>query len=280
MSELNNKCYDDKTARPTFYKVAGFDPQQYLSTMKHDDGTEWLGLSAEIKKFWFRLVYPEGKIMTTILEHDATHVIINARVYANKTDKPEEFLSEGKAIRFYSDVDPNKAYERYYIDFAETIALGRALTNAGFDLPVGQMEAPPVPKDKPLQTASKAESKYAEVTAPPEQNPDAKPVAPPPDTIKSSAVQQLSKQQELPKEQLTQPASTPRNYEEALQTLTVEQAKNMVVSFGSNSGKKLGEIALTDAGSLDWIANKYKGGDFTIKAAARILLNAALKNAS
>lgn len=274
MSELNNKCYDDKTARPEFYKVEGFDPQQYLSTMKHDDGTEWLGLTAEIKKFWFRLVYPNGKIMTDMLEHDATHVIINARIYANKTDKPEEFLSEGKAIRFYSDADPNKAYERYYIDFAETIALGRALTNAGFDLPLYSL-LPDGSADKPEQPSAPA---YSALTSPPEQNPDAKPVIPP---SGASTVQQMPKQQEdsKSKEQVS-PAPKPQNYEEALKMLTVEQAKSMVVSFGSNTGKKLGEIALTDAGSLDWIANKYKGGDFTIKAAARILLNAALKNAS
>lgn len=83
-----------------------------------------------------------------------------------------------------------------------------------------------------------------------------------------------------PAAQQPTPAQQPRTLEEALQTLSVEQAKALTVTFGQNSGKTLGQIAIENPKDLDWPANKSKGSNFMLKAGAQILLNAALQKAS
>lgn len=285
MNGQNGITYNDADARPDFYKVKGFNPLDFLCQMTNDDGSAWLGLNTDIKKFWFRLVYPNGKIETNLVEHDEKHAIFNARIYADKTDSSENFLAEGKAIRYCNESDSSKAYEKYYIDYTETIALGRALTNAGFDLPwcnsmsggisfdpsTGEIISQAQGASNPSSpSGAAAQKQYSAVTAPPNQNSAAQPLP--------------NQQQSFPNSTLdSQAAPTfvePQNYEEALKVISVEYAQNLIVTFGSNKGKTLGQIAVIDPGSLNWIANKYKGNDFKVRAAAQILLNSALNKAS
>ena len=54
----------------------------------------------------------------------------------DRMDPPDSYLAEGKAERFApGDPASAKPYELYFADWAETVAIGRALTNAGFDVP-------------------------------------------------------------------------------------------------------------------------------------------------
>lgn len=136
MSEtMQNMAYDDMAARPGFY-VPGFDPRQFLRASTDEEGRQELTLDVKHRKHWFRLVHPNGKITTDIIAKDERHAVVNARVYADRADPIDQFLAEGKAERF-APADPMtaKPYELYFYDWAETVAIGRALANAGFDVP-------------------------------------------------------------------------------------------------------------------------------------------------
>ena len=130
-----NGMYNDAALRPNLYQ-SGFDPRQFLRLNTNEEGRREWSLDTAFKKLWFRTIYPNGRICTTVLEKDERHICINARVYADRMDPPDSYLAEGKAERFApGDPASAKPYELYFADWAETVAIGRALTNAGFDVP-------------------------------------------------------------------------------------------------------------------------------------------------
>lgn len=131
--DAEKKLYDDRAARPEFYSESwNFDPLQYLRSSKDEEGRVELSLDIKYRRHWFRLVFPQGKIMVHEKTITKEAAMFTVRVYADKSDDPAHFLSEGTAIRYFGN---EKAFERYYVDWAETMATGRALTSAGFDVP-------------------------------------------------------------------------------------------------------------------------------------------------
>lgn len=302
--------YDDAQARPEFY-AGGFDPRNFLRLNTDDEGRKEWTLDVKHKRQWFRVVFPNGRIDTTILEKDERHAYMNARVYADKSDPPEHFLAEGKAERFApSDLASAKPYELYFADWAETVAIGRALTNAGFDIPFfnitadGQLVNPLTGEivdgqpPQPQQTAQQAPTKqYSDLTAPPaaaatllQSQPAARKVGdtqPPPAQQPGTAavntpapVQQTLQASPAQVAVPVQPPAIiePRDEAEALQ-MPLEWAMNYRVTVGMFRGQKLRDVALQDSKKLEWYLNGYKGPDFKLRAAARILLDNAMAQA-
>lgn len=269
MNATMEAIYNDMTARPDFYDEQwGFDPLRYLRMSTDEEGRTELSLDVKYRKHWFRLKYPQGKISIKEKIITDTSATFTMRVFADKADPEECHLAEGTAIRFKGT---DKAFEQYYVDWAETIALGRALTNAGFDVPCCNIPGGMINPHTGELTEDQKESTvpphaYSESTAPPLEM-----VQPETATPKKPVAES--------QEQPTAAPVEPRNYEEALGTLTLEQAKAIPVTFGKNSGQSLGQIAVSNPKDLDWIANKYGGNDFRLKAGAKILLDAALKRA-
>lgn len=296
LKDAEHALYDDKAARPDFYNESwSFDPLQYLRRSTDEEGRVELSLDIKYRKHWFRLVYPQGQMRIHEKTISKEAAMFTVRVYADKNDDPENFLAEGTAIRYYGT---NKQYERYFVDWAETMATGRALTSAGFDVPwcnkptdngaVNLYTGETISYDEDAAPAPLSESKrqYSDVTAPPQEEP----------------IPELAGQQQFgtqtPAEQPATPATSqaapvpavnlpasppvePKDYTEALAMLSVEQAKSLVVNFnGKNKGKTLGQVAIESPGDIDWIANKYQGGNFKLKAGAKILTDAAIAQAS
>ena len=94
-----NGMYNDAALRPNLYQ-SGFDPRQFLRLNTNEEGRREWSLDTAFKKLWFRTIYPNGRICTTVLEKDERHICINARVYADRMDPPDSYLAEGKAERF------------------------------------------------------------------------------------------------------------------------------------------------------------------------------------
>lgn len=312
MSEtMQNVAYDDMAARPGFY-VPGFDPRQFLRTSTDEEGQQELTLDVKLRKHWFRLVHPGGKITTDIIEKDERHTVVNARVYADREDPVEKFLAEGKAERF-APADPMNAkpYEMYFSDWAETVAIGRALSNAGFDLPfvnaaygaltvnalTGEVVEGSIPPVAPRQQApaQPVQRQYSSRTAPPAQTgsliqtpakqKQAQPVAgnagvvpmPAPSGQQTFAAQ-APVQQTLQPIQAQASMAEPRTEAEALQ-MPLEWAISYPVQVGAFAGKKLGDVAMQNPGALNWYIKTYRGSDFKLRAAAQILLNHAMAKA-
>lgn len=311
--DAEKKLYDDRAARPEFYIEAwNFDPLQYLRSSKDEEGRVELSLDIKYRRHWFRLVFPQGKIMVHEKTITKEAAMFTVRVYADKSDDPEHFLSEGTAIRYYGN---EKAFERYYVDWAETMATGRALTSAGFDVPwcnkptEGGMMNPYTGETimyeedgaAPAPKAPIGPPQYSNVTAPPPGG-DAplmgqKPVqAPVPGSLPQTPAQaqtagplpqtpaQAQAAGPLPQSSAkslpSAPQAKPNSLEEAMAVMDIERAKGLVISFGKNKGKTLGQIAVEDPKDIDWLTNKYKGSDFLLKAGAKTLADAAVRQAS
>lgn len=111
-------------------KVEGFNPLDYVTRL-NEHGEEQLNLDTKYRQLWFRLRYPNGKITKKILRLDDHVAAVEAKVYFDKNDPEENYVSSGVAQRFY---DANKDFGMYYLESAETIAEGRALGKAGFGI--------------------------------------------------------------------------------------------------------------------------------------------------
>ena len=93
---------------------------------------------------WFRLCNPTGKIVKKIRTFDGNLAVVEARVYLDRNDAPDNFVSNAFAQRFN---DPNNPeYGTRYLETAETAAVGRALADAGYGLQFC-MEPDPTPVD-------------------------------------------------------------------------------------------------------------------------------------
>ncbi len=122
-------------------KVPGFDPLKYLRKTK----SGW-NLDLKIKKLWFRLKYPSGRIRMTSLKITDQLAIIEARVYFDKNDT--------QPVASFTAQRENKATPGgLYIEAAQHTAMDEALSAAGFGI---QFIPATVSETAPVQNADSA----------------------------------------------------------------------------------------------------------------------------
>lgn len=98
-------------------------------------GKEYAEVNQRIKAF--RMVYPQGSILTEMISNDNGVCIFKAEVYSGQTAEDEEegyednILATGHA---YEKEGSNFINSTSYIENAETSAIGRALGMAGFGI--------------------------------------------------------------------------------------------------------------------------------------------------
>ncbi|MGA9772937.1 MAG: hypothetical protein WBV94_28155 [Blastocatellia bacterium] len=130
-------------------------PQQ--APLRGNPIQDYVTVAERIEKFYER--YPEGRIITHIIEHDAERgfILIRAEVYRNADDDMP--AATGHAYELKSE---GYVQRTSYIEVGETSAVGRALAMAGFEVKRGiasreEMEKnaraarvePPREKEKP-----------------------------------------------------------------------------------------------------------------------------------
>ena len=275
-----------------FSAVDGFDPKQYARTIRDADGQESLYLDVQYRKMWFRLCNPTGKIVKKICTFDGNLAVVEARIYLDRNDPPENFVSNAFAQRF---VDPNNPeYGTRYLETAETAAVGRALADAGYGLQFC-MEPDPTPVDMG-QTPFTAVNELFE---------DPEPFTPVPTGVNGNypvnAVAQSNRPAPQPVQQQQyqpiqpQPQNVPQYnanrytapvqpqtpifthqtpVEEIVRLMPYEEAVKVVYRCnGKHNGKTLGQIAVEDFRSIEWIANSYNGDKNLFKGAAKVILS-------
>jgi len=266
--------YETMPAVSGLNRVEGFEPKTLMREIGEEQNKQ-LYLDVAIRKLWFRLKYPLGMIHKKIAQMNEQFAIVEARVYLDKGDPEDGFVSNAFARRYFST---DNEFGPKYLEMAETAAVGRALADAGFGsqfadiegdtdseqvdagvrvtAPVAGAESVQEESDDTGETGVKKENGIAYQAAPAAGT---KPVAP---------AQPVK---------LAYTISMP--VDDILAMMTLDEAKNLVVTIGQHKGKTLGVIAVDCPRDLQWYIESYKGPDNILRAAATFLVKTAMQEA-
>ena len=268
---------------PAINAVEGFSPAAYARELENGDGTKSLYLDVKYRLLWFRLRNPNGKIDTEIVHVDDKSAVVCCKLYHDKADPVDQYLAKSTAQRFVSQ----EKFGDRYLEIAETAAMGRVLAAAGYgtqfcgstDMLSGIIaDAPidmgiPSDEDELDATASrvvhetKAQEEPAVQTQPAQMPTQTATMHQPAQPVATSAPKPPA-------------AEKPRTLEDYLNSITLDDAKSIVVEFGRNAGTSLGEIAMHKPADLDWYVKNYAGRNLALKAGAILLVESATKKAS
>ena len=129
--------YDEVEGIRNLNKVEGFDPRKYMRVIGQEGQAGKYYLDVAFRKLWFRLKYPEGKIVKKILKLTDQIAIVEARVYLHRDDAEDSFISNALAQKYRTE---DGQFGNKFVELAETAAVGRALSDAGFGLQFADKE--------------------------------------------------------------------------------------------------------------------------------------------
>lgn len=148
-------------------KVEGFNPFDFVKESFDCYGEPVIGANGEQKKylptaakiFWFRLLYPNGRFRITRTENGNPYVaIFNAEVFADKDDEHPISTWEYGVVASKDDAGSFTSS----IQAAETVALGKALSRAGFGCEIEMLldidPDEPAPKEDKTEPKKRAKS--------------------------------------------------------------------------------------------------------------------------
>lgn len=248
-----NMLYDKCIKVRELNSVEGFDPKDYLRKEETESGVSYY-LDTKYRLLWFRLKYPDGKIIKNPKVLNKDYATFEVRVYADRNDAPDNYLANGYASRYKDETDV--IFGLNFVEAAETAALGRALKDAGFGTQFCDIA---LPNDE-----NKVDAGVELTLDIQEENTDI-----------AEENSQTSGQPEIVAEIKEEPLNENMPYEEILEKMTLDYAKRVVVDYGFDSGKTLGEIATSKPKSIEFYA--LRATNNLVKAAAQFLINEAEK---
>lgn len=253
---------------PQINAVDGFNPGEFARTLENEDGSRSLYLDVKYRLLWFRLHRPDGKISSEIIHVDEKSAVVSCRLYNDKNDPADQFVAMSSAQRFASQ----DRFGDRYLEIAETAAMGRVLAAAGYGTQFcsfGDMLSGVI-ADAPVELPGA------------DEEPELPFAASAHNSVQMPAADQLCDQMlRYPQANENAPAGTgrPLTLEDLLNTMTVQEAQQVVVDMGYNKGMTLGQLALHKPRDLEWYVNHYAGKNLRLKAGAVILMNAAMSQA-
>ena len=273
-------------------KVEGFNPLDYARQITDANGNTSLYLDVQYRKMWFRLANPNGKIVKKICNFDGNLAVVEAKVYLDKNDSEENFVSNAFAQRF---ADPsNVEYGSRYLESAETAAVGRALADAGYGL---QFCAEPdmLLVDSPQNFPQMPSPPTMNNSAPsPTMNSTAPPYNAPNSTSQYNMPMSNRNQYGVPANngyhqpynapyqnnmQYATPSAPAYNEnmpaEELARQMSYEDAVKLIYPCnGNHKGQTLGQIAIEDFSCIEWIVNNLSQPKYNlIRAGAVVIRN-------
>jgi hypothetical protein len=111
---------------------------------QNDRFKDYVGVAERVTEFYEK--YPEGRILTEIVEHDrdAGFILMRAEVYRGSL---ADMAAESAAAvgHAYESRDAGYVQKTSYVEVCETSAVGRALANLGFETKraTGQQKSQP-----------------------------------------------------------------------------------------------------------------------------------------
>ena len=128
MSLSDTAIINNVPAANSLRKVPGFNPLSYLrQCVSQKTGQPVLRRDLTHKKLWFRLAFPNGRMVLNPLRITDQLAIFEAQIYLSKDDK-DPFS------RFTSSVSLSEAGNSNYVKAALESALNEALESAGFGI--------------------------------------------------------------------------------------------------------------------------------------------------
>ena len=284
-------------------RVKGFDPTRFLRKTK--DGPK---LDLSIKKLWFRLKYPNGRIKLSALKITDQLAIIEARVYFDKNDS-------APVSSFVSQRENKTTPGGLYIEMAQHSAIDEALSSAGFGIQfipanadkhilqdnsvkvekaveaptvaekaetVTKVEEAPQVVDAPIAENTTANMEQATITDTVSETTDVAPeeviskivseeaaaVEAVDTTTTDTAVPEVT---EIREEETELPYTKDMAVDEICARMTVEEAGALIVPIGSCKGWTLAQVADRRPISLKWYISGYNGDDNILRAGATIM---------
>lgn len=271
--------YEAVPAVSELNRVKGFDPLKYLR--RTENGVK---LDLKMKKLWFRLKYPNGRIKLSALKITDQFALIEARVYFDKND-PEPVAS------FTAQRESKTTPGGLYVEAAQYVAADRALTDAGFGIqlvpvPAGQEVTFPVTVQAAEQQApDKTEPKSVQQVVPAEEQPPAAGPATAAEAVVTNepvpAVEtvQLPAQErpvekapadEVPADEVSAQVSN-EDVTASHEDMTLEEAGNMIVPSGTCKGWTLQQVMERRPMSLKWFVTAYSGDNEMFRKAAKMV---------
>lgn len=302
-----NGMYDEVKEVKNLNRIEGFDPRKYMRIIQEEGGKVTYYLDVAFRKLWFRLKYPEGKVVKKILKLTEQVAIVEAKVYLNRSDAEENFVSNAFAQKYFSAED---SFGSKYVELAETAAVGRALTDAGFGLQFSDRdgETDPQVTEAPFEAGMLFQDEGL-----PEGN--LGDMGSTGDGLDASEWIAVSNENNLPENSMQNLRMDGKNQnkyimegqmmdaqngngetekkakqnvteirkdmpvEQIYSLLTRDSAAAVVIPTKYYHGMTLGQLAIEKPQALEWYVTSYGGPDNLLRAAARFLLDTALKQA-
>lgn len=216
-----------------------------------------------------------GSCHTIHTQYHACNIVC-CKLYADRGDAPDQYVAKSSAQRF---VTQDRFGDRY-LETAETAAMGRVLAAAGYgtqfcgaadmfgDIMVdAPLDLGAVEEDCSEETGVASQAKHE---------------------TKQTGIAQTATAVSMPvpaPATATAPATAPKKQEpvtleDYLNSMTLEEAKNVRIDVGYYKGNTLGELALRKPSDLEWYVKNYSGRNLALKAGAILLVDAASKMAS
>jgi hypothetical protein len=111
--------YDEVEEIRNLNKVEGFDPRRYMRIIGQEGQAGKYYLDVAFRKLWFRLKYPEGKIVKKILKLTDQVAIVEARIYLHRNDPEENFIANALAQKYRTE---DGQFGNKFVELAETAA--------------------------------------------------------------------------------------------------------------------------------------------------------------
>lgn len=308
MKEL---LYNKSEVVAALNKVEGFNPLEVARKIQNEGQEEQLYLDVKYRKLWFRLVHPLGKVISRIVSFTENMALVEARVYLDKCDAADNYIANSFSQKFRTD---EPLFGDKFLELAETAAIGRALSDAGFGLQFADVgeENDPAQVDagitvptvnnagQPEMQSEKASSfvndqnhtmqqNYGMMDSFYQQAQQNGSISMQPmihnmenrNIVSSTQMVPMGKYSQMQNQSVTQAQSLDASMlvEELVQRMNYEQAVQVVITGkGKYGGKTMGQVAIENPGSLTWFATQYAGSNHMIPAAARVILEKAGTN--
>lgn len=270
--------------------VDGFDPAEYARRIQKEGQADQLYLDVAIRKLWFRLKYPLGKIKKSVLSLNENMAAVEARIYLDKNDPEDQYIASGFSQKFRT---LDEIFGDKFMETAETAAVGRALADAGFGiqfadvsgeqdgeqvdagLEIGGNEVSPPGPDGFTQSMQNPTfvPEVPQTYAVPLQQPMYQGQYQPPQNQPLPGMEQHGQTngptgQQLDRRSPVEELYAQMNYDQAVKVL--------VQGNGKWTGKTLGQITVESPSTVAFFAGEgYKGPDNLVRVAARIILEKA-----